>query len=221
MSVWLLSSQVLFASSLVVDLVLDFVRTHYIPSSAIQRWGHEARKFSIGVTRRIPRLHRFNLRPTANPLFAQIFVPVPRWCPLASSLLHLQYCLLWSYLVTYLPLHPEEVSVPVTSTANRYNADVIGGGGLHVLPVFQGPNKFPGPAYKTTQAKFTAKLLSNPHTILRLEAHRSRGWMDGKDVLHEQGNNGGDQSEVRTPGYRHRNLYLPALADPQIVCHSP
>lgn len=67
-----------------------------------------------------------------------------------------------------------------------------------MLPVSQGPI-YSGPAYKATQAKFTAKLLNNPHTALRRNGHRNLERMDGKGVRHAAGEQWWGPTGVRDP----------------------
>ena len=68
-----------------------------------------------------------------------------------------------------------------------------------MLPIFQGPKEYPGPAYKATQAKFTAKLLNNPHTLLRRESRHCMGGMEDKGVRHTAGEQWWGATEVKDP----------------------
>jgi len=78
----------------------------------------------------------------------------------------------------------------------------IGGGGLQVLPVFQGPMKYPGPAYKATQDKFTEKILYNPHTAIRREAQRDLGKLNGRAVRHAAGEQWWGPIEKKDPRFQ-------------------
>ena len=67
------------------------------------------------------------------------------------------------------------------------------------MPVFQEPRKYSGPAYKATQAKFTAKLLDNPHTILQREAHRNLGRIDDEGGRHAAGEQWWGPTGIKDP----------------------
>ena len=71
-----------------------------------------------------------------------------------------------------------------------------------MLPIFQGPMKYPGPAYKATQDKFTAKILYNPHTAIRREAQRDLGKMNGRAARHAAGEQWWGPSEKKDPRFQ-------------------
>ena len=70
------------------------------------------------------------------------------------------------------------------------------------MPIFQGPMKYPGPAYKATQDKFTAKILYNPHTAIRREAQRDLGKMNGRAARHAAGEQWWGPSEKKDPRFQ-------------------
>ena len=72
-------------------------------------------------------------------------------------------------------------------------------GGLHVLPIFQGPKEHHGPAYKATQAKLTETLLNNPHIILRQTPSQDMGGMDARGVQHAAGKQWWGSTVIKDP----------------------
>ena len=67
------------------------------------------------------------------------------------------------------------------------------------MPIFQGPKEHPGPAYKATQAKFTEKLLNNPHIILRQTPSQDMGGIDARGVQHAAGEQWWGSTVIKDP----------------------
>jgi hypothetical protein len=59
--------------------------------------------------------------------------------------------------------------------------------------------EYPAPAYKATQVKFTEKLLSNPHTILRQTSSQGMGGIDARGVQHAAGKQWGGSTVIKDP----------------------